>query len=81
MLRELDQRADAFAPRALAVGAQLRERELVAGVLGVFARQLLDAAGYKAGANGERFKLTIDYLPGGDDQQKNVAEYVRGQLK
>jgi peptide/nickel transport system substrate-binding protein len=45
------------------------------------AGEMLDAAGYKAGANGERFKLTIDYLPGGDDQQKNVAEYVRGQLK
>ncbi len=42
---------------------------------------MLDAAGYKADANGERFKLTIDYLPGGDDQQKTVAEYVRGQLK
>ncbi len=43
--------------------------------------EMLDAAGYKAGANGERFKLTIDYLPGADDQQKNVAEYLRGQLK
>ena len=45
------------------------------------AAEMLDAAGYKAGANGERFKLTIDYLPGADDQQKNVAEYIRGQLK
>ena len=45
------------------------------------AGEMLDAAGYKAGANGERFKLTIDYIPGGDDQQKNVAEYVRAQLK
>ncbi len=45
------------------------------------AGEMLDAAGYKAGAGGERFKLTIDYLPGGDDQQKNVAEYIRGQLK
>lgn len=43
--------------------------------------EMLDAAGYKAGANGERFKLTIDYLPGVDEQQKNVAEYVRAQLK
>jgi peptide/nickel transport system substrate-binding protein len=42
---------------------------------------MLDAAGYKAAANGERFKLTIDYLPGVDDQQRNVAEYIRGQLK
>ena len=45
------------------------------------AGEMLDAAGYKVGANGERFKLTIDYIPGGDDQQKNVAEYVRAQLK
>jgi peptide/nickel transport system substrate-binding protein len=45
------------------------------------AAAMLDAAGYKVGPGGERFKLTIDYLPGGDDQQKNVAEYVRGQLK
>ncbi|MDQ2927546.1 MAG: ABC transporter substrate-binding protein [Pseudomonadota bacterium] len=45
------------------------------------AAEMLDGAGYKAGANGERFKLTIDYLPGVDDQQKTVAEYVRAQLK
>jgi peptide/nickel transport system substrate-binding protein len=45
------------------------------------AADMLDAAGYRAGANGERFKLSIDYLPGTDDQQKNVAEYIRGQLK
>ncbi|MDB5818781.1 MAG: extracellular solute-binding protein family 5 [Rhizobacter sp.] len=43
--------------------------------------EMLDAAGYKVGANGERFKLTMDYLPGSDDQQKNVAEYIRAQLK
>ena len=45
------------------------------------AAALLDEAGYKAGSDGERFKLTIDYLPNVDDQQKTVAEYVRGQLK
>jgi peptide/nickel transport system substrate-binding protein len=45
------------------------------------AAAMLDAAGHKADANGERFKLTIDYLPGVDDQQKTVAEYVRAQLK
>jgi peptide/nickel transport system substrate-binding protein len=45
------------------------------------AAALLDAAGYKAGADGERMKLTIDYVPGSDDQQKTVAEYLRGQLK
>ncbi len=45
------------------------------------AAALLDEAGYKPNGDGERFKLTIDYLPGVDDQQKTVAEYVRGQLK
>ena len=45
------------------------------------AAALLDEAGLKAGAGGERFKLTIDYLPGNDEQQKNIAEYVRAQLK
>lgn len=45
------------------------------------AAAMLDEAGLKPGANGERFKLTIDYLPGTDDQQKTVAEYVRAQLK
>lgn len=45
------------------------------------AGELLDAAGYKAGADGERLKLTIDYLPTLEDQQRNVAEYIRGQLK
>jgi len=43
--------------------------------------ELLDTAGYKAGAGGERFRLTIDYIPGADEQQRNVAEYVRAQLK
>ncbi|RYF78041.1 MAG: ABC transporter substrate-binding protein, partial [Comamonadaceae bacterium] len=43
--------------------------------------ELLDAAGYKATAGGERLKLTVDYIPGGDEQQKNVAEYLRSQLK
>lgn len=45
------------------------------------AAAMLDAAGYKPGPNGERFKLTIDYTPGADDQQKTVAEYARAQLK
>nr|WP_156481031.1 ABC transporter substrate-binding protein [Variovorax sp. PAMC 28711] len=45
------------------------------------ANEMLDAAGYKAGADGSRFKLTIDYIPGTDEQQKNVAEYMRSQLK
>ncbi len=42
---------------------------------------LLDEAGYKANADGERFKLTIDHLPGSDEQSKNIAEYLRSQLK
>ncbi len=42
---------------------------------------MLDAAGYKEGANGERFKITMDYFPGADEWSKNGAEYLRGQLK
>lgn len=42
---------------------------------------LLDAAGYPKGAGGSRFSLTIDYIPGGDEQQRNVAEYLRSPLK
>jgi len=45
------------------------------------AAQLLDEAGYPAKSGGERLKLTIDYIPGSDAQQKNVAEYLRSQLK
>jgi peptide/nickel transport system substrate-binding protein len=43
--------------------------------------QLLDEAGFKKGADGTRLSLMIDYLPGGVEQQKNVAEYLRSQLK
>jgi peptide/nickel transport system substrate-binding protein len=45
------------------------------------AAAMLDAAGYKPGANGERFRLTVDFPPGADDQQRTVAEYIRAQLK
>ncbi|MEW6644836.1 MAG: ABC transporter substrate-binding protein [Pseudomonadota bacterium] len=45
------------------------------------AQQLLDAAGYPKGADGNRFTLTIDYIPGFDEQQRNIAEYLRSQLK
>lgn len=47
----------------------------------VKAAKLLDDAGYKAGAGGSRFTLAIDFLPGGDEQQRNVAEFIRSQLK
>lgn len=43
------------------------------------AEQLLDEAGYKRGANGTRFKLTIDFVPFGDQYPK-VAQYVRQQF-
>jgi peptide/nickel transport system substrate-binding protein len=42
---------------------------------------LLDAAGFPKQADGARMSLTIDYLPGNDEQQRNVAEYLRSQLK
>jgi peptide/nickel transport system substrate-binding protein len=42
---------------------------------------LLDAAGYPKKPDGSRMTLTIDYIPGSDEQQRNVAEYLRSQLK
>ena len=45
------------------------------------ANAMLDAAGHKADANGVRFKVTMDYYPGNETQQKVVAEYMRPQLK
>jgi peptide/nickel transport system substrate-binding protein len=43
--------------------------------------ELLDAAGYPKKPDGSRMSLTIDYIPGNDEQQRNVAEYLRSQLK
>jgi peptide/nickel transport system substrate-binding protein len=43
--------------------------------------ELLDAAGYPKKPDGSRMTLTIDYIPGTDEQQRNVAEYLRSQLK
>ncbi|KOQ44281.1 ABC transporter substrate-binding protein, partial [Achromobacter xylosoxidans] len=45
------------------------------------AEQLLDDAGLKKDGKGERMTLTVDYMPGSDVQGKNVAEYLRSQLK
>jgi peptide/nickel transport system substrate-binding protein len=44
-------------------------------------QKLLDDAGYPKKADGSRLTLTIDYIPGADEQQRNVAEYLRSQLK
>ncbi|MEE3662053.1 ABC transporter substrate-binding protein [Brenneria sp. g21c3] len=44
------------------------------------AKKLLDEAGYKPGAGGVRFKLTIDPLPYGDFQNQ-IAAYAREALK
>ncbi len=45
------------------------------------AKSLLDQAGHKPGADGMRFKLTCDYIPGAPEQQENVAQYLKSQLK
>ncbi len=45
------------------------------------AKALLDEAGFKAGDNGTRFSLKVDYIPGIAEMQKNVAEYLKPQLK
>ncbi|MFS8977961.1 ABC transporter substrate-binding protein [Cupriavidus necator] len=44
------------------------------------AEALLDAAGLKRGADGNRLKIQIDYLPYGDDYKRS-AEYIRQALK
>ncbi|GAB5096868.1 ABC transporter substrate-binding protein [Caballeronia sp. LP006] len=44
------------------------------------ANSLLDTAGYKAGPNGTRFKLTIDYLPYGDEFLRS-AEFIKQAFK
>ncbi|HTV90697.1 MAG TPA: ABC transporter substrate-binding protein [Stellaceae bacterium] len=45
------------------------------------ANRLLDAAGLKRDADGTRFGLTVDYIPGPSVQQQGVAQYLRPQLK
>lgn len=45
------------------------------------AAALLDEAGLKPDANGQRLKFTVDYIPGAADQQKTVAEYLKSQMK
>ena len=45
------------------------------------ANQLLDAAGLKRGAGGNRFAMAIDYLPGTPDNSQTLAEYLRPQLR
>ncbi|WP_416898583.1 MAG: ABC transporter substrate-binding protein [Minwuia sp.] len=45
------------------------------------ANALLDEAGLAAGDGGIRFAATIDYLPALPEQQKNIAEYLKPQLK
>ena len=44
------------------------------------AKSLLDAAGYKAGSDGIRFKTTLDYIPGGATWRR-WAEITKVQLK
>lgn len=45
------------------------------------ANALLDAAGFPRNADGIRFSLAIDYIPGFEEQQKNVAEYLQAALR
>lgn len=44
------------------------------------AEELLDAAGFKRGADGVRFSITHDFLPYGDDY-KRTGEYIKQALK
>jgi peptide/nickel transport system substrate-binding protein len=45
------------------------------------ANKLLDEAGLKPDANGVRFAMSLDFLPGAADYSQRVAEYARPQLK
>lgn len=45
------------------------------------AEALLDEAGYRKGADGTRFKITIDTIPGAVETSTGVAEFLRGQFK
>ncbi len=45
------------------------------------ANALLDAAGHQRGADGMRFTLEVDHIPGVPEQQKSIAEYLKPQLK
>ena len=45
------------------------------------ANKLLDEAGKVRGADGTRFAMTIDYDPGDPEQGRNVAEFLRPQLR
>ena len=45
------------------------------------AEKLLDEAGFKKATNGERLKLTMDFIPGSDANSKLVAEYAKSQYK
>ncbi|HVW57852.1 MAG TPA: ABC transporter substrate-binding protein [Rhizobiaceae bacterium] len=45
------------------------------------ANAMLDQAGHKKGADGMRFKLTVDYIPGGGEEQQGIAQYLKSQLK
>ena len=45
------------------------------------ANTLLDAAGKPRGTDGTRFSMTIDYDPGDPEQGRNVAEFLRPQLR
>lgn len=42
---------------------------------------LLDAAGLAPNAEGIRFSLTMDFIPGQEEMGRNIAEYLRSQLR
>ncbi len=45
------------------------------------ANRLLDEAGHPRCADGTRFPLVIDYDPGDPEQGRNIAEFIRPQLR
>ncbi len=45
------------------------------------AASMLDAAGLPVGADGNRFTIRVDYVAGSEEMGRNIAEYLRSQLR
>jgi peptide/nickel transport system substrate-binding protein len=45
------------------------------------ANALLNEAGFPKGKDGNRFSLSVDYMPGNNEQERFPAEYMKSQLK
>ena len=65
-----------------APGSELlgQDSGLLAGLPGNGIELSADLWALSKNADGIRFPLTIDYIPGADEQQKNIAEFLKPTL-